>query len=92
MRLFENTKKKSKYCYVIAEAELNHNGSIEIANKLIDLVSNACDDVVKFQKRTIDNLAIKSTLNTNNDRFTGFDNKTVLNIPVDELLSLGVFE
>ena len=28
---------KGSSCYVIAEAGLNHNGSIEIAKKLIDL-------------------------------------------------------
>ena len=75
------------HTYVIAEAGLNHNGSAEIAKQLIDLAVEA-----KFQKKTVDNLLIKSTLNANNDSFPEFVKKAVLDIPVDELLSLGVFE
>ena len=40
-------------CYIIAEAGLNHNGSIDLAKKLIDLASVAGADAVKFQKRTV---------------------------------------
>ena len=61
-------------CYVIAEAGLNHNGSIEIAKKLIDLAVIAGADAVKFQKRTIDRLAVKETLDTKDDRFPEFGN------------------
>jgi len=59
-------------CYVIAEAGLNHNGSIEIAKKLIDLALEAGADAVKFQKRTVSNLAIKSALDAPDDRFPEF--------------------
>lgn len=39
-------------CFVIAEIGINHNGSVEIAKKLIDgAVFSGCD-AVKFQKRT----------------------------------------
>lgn len=41
-------------CYVIAEIGINHNGSIDIAKKLIDVAVDAGCDAVKFQKRTID--------------------------------------
>jgi len=41
-------------CYVIAEIGINHNGQIELAQKLIDLASQAGCQAVKFQKRTID--------------------------------------
>jgi N-acetylneuraminate synthase len=38
--------------YVIAEIGINHNGSLEIAKKLIDEAAAAGCDAVKFQKRT----------------------------------------
>jgi N-acetylneuraminate synthase len=41
-------------CYVVAEIGINHNGSIDIAKKLIDVaVASGCQ-AVKFQKRTVD--------------------------------------
>ena len=39
-------------CYIIAEIGINHNGSLEIAKKLIDEAVAAKVDAVKFQKRT----------------------------------------
>ncbi|MEW6196566.1 MAG: N-acetylneuraminate synthase family protein [Bacteroidota bacterium] len=38
--------------YIIAEIGINHNGSIELAKKLIDGAAFAGCDAVKFQKRT----------------------------------------
>ena len=38
--------------YIIAEIGINHNGSLEIAKKLIDEAVQAGCDAVKFQKRT----------------------------------------
>jgi len=40
--------------FIIAEIGINHNGSLEIAKKLIDGAKIAGCDAVKFQKRTID--------------------------------------
>jgi sialic acid synthase SpsE len=60
------------HTYVIAEAGLNHNGSVEIAKKLINLASEAGADAVKFQKRTVDKLAIKATLDAPDERFPEF--------------------
>ncbi len=39
---------------IIAEAGINHNGSVEIAKKLIDISAVSGCDYVKFQKRTPD--------------------------------------
>ena len=41
-------------CYIIAEIGINHNGSVDIAKKLIDIAVDAGCDAVKFQKRTVD--------------------------------------
>ncbi|MBW2355129.1 MAG: N-acetylneuraminate synthase family protein [Deltaproteobacteria bacterium] len=38
--------------YIIAEIGINHNGSLEIAKKLIDSAASSDCDAVKFQKRT----------------------------------------
>ena len=41
-------------CFVIAELGINHNGSLEIAKKLIDVAVKAGCHAVKFQKRTVE--------------------------------------
>jgi N-acetylneuraminate synthase len=40
-------------CFIIAEAGINHNGSIEIAKKLVDVACDSEADAVKFQKRNL---------------------------------------
>ena len=40
--------------YVIAEIGINHNGSMDLAKKLIDQSHDSGADAVKFQKRTIE--------------------------------------
>lgn len=40
--------------YVIGEIGINHNGSVDIAKKLIDTAVGAGADAVKFQKRTVE--------------------------------------
>jgi sialic acid synthase SpsE len=62
----------NNYCYVIAEAGLNHNGDFELATKLIDVASEAGSDAVKFQKRTVSKLAINSVLDAEDSRFPEF--------------------
>ncbi|MFH1393054.1 MAG: N-acetylneuraminate synthase family protein [Patescibacteria group bacterium] len=41
-------------CFVVAEIGINHNGSLEIAKKLIDAAVEAGCDAVKFQKREVE--------------------------------------
>jgi len=67
-----NDLNNTKYCYVVAEAGLNHNGSVETAKQLIDLAVEAGADAVKFQKRTVNKLAVKATLDAPDNRFPEF--------------------
>ena len=62
----------NNYCYVIAEAGLNHNGDFDLAKKLIDVAAKAGADAVKFQKRTVSKLAVKAVLDAKDDRFPEF--------------------
>jgi len=48
--------------FIVAEAGINHNGNIEIAKKLIKGAKEAGADAVKFQKRTLDKVYDKVTL------------------------------
>lgn len=41
-------------CLIVAEIGINHNGSVDIAKKLIDAAALAGCDAVKFQKRTVE--------------------------------------
>lgn len=54
-------------CYIIAEIGINHNGSLEIAKKLIDEAVHAQADAVKFQKRTPEICVPKSQWQTIRD-------------------------
>ncbi len=54
-----------KKIFTIAEIGINHNGSLEIAKKLIDGASLAGCDAVKFQKRTVEKVYSAADL----DRF-----------------------
>src|SRR5215470_16933455 len=43
---------ESQPTYIVAEIGINHNGSVDIAKRLIDAAADARCDAVKFQKRT----------------------------------------
>jgi len=46
--------------FIIAEAGVNHNGSIELAKKLIDVAVDAGADAVKFQTFKAENIVTKN--------------------------------
>ena len=48
--------------FIIAEIGINHNGSLEIAKKLIDVAKRSGCNAVKFQKRDIDTVYSKEEL------------------------------
>ena len=69
-------------CFVVAEIGINHNGSVELAKKIIDIASATGCDAVKFQKRTVDVVYTKEELakerksiygNTNGDLKRGLE-------------------
>jgi sialic acid synthase SpsE len=49
-------------CYIIAEAGVNHNGSLDLAKRLVDIAVDAGADAVKFQKRTVSEILIAEAL------------------------------
>ncbi len=55
---------EEKVPFIIAEIGINHNGSVEIAKKLIDMAKECGADAVKFQKRTIDIVYTKELLDS----------------------------
>jgi len=53
--------------FIVAEIGINHNGSLDIVKKLIDIaVSSGCD-AVKFQKRTVEKIYAKEVLDSPRD-------------------------
>jgi N-acetylneuraminate synthase len=50
--------------FIIAEIGINHNGSLDIAKKLIDMAKRCDCDAVKFQKRTIEKVYTKELLDS----------------------------
>jgi N,N'-diacetyllegionaminate synthase len=74
---------------IIAEAGVNHNGSLEIAKKLIDVASEAGADYVKFQtfkyEYVVSKFAKKETYQIENTRNTidnqlEMDSQTVMDL------------
>ena len=61
--------------FIIAEAGVNHNGSIEIAKKLIDVASASGVDAIKFQTFKARNLATKNSEKANYQKNTTDQNE-----------------
>jgi len=61
--------------FVIAEIGINHNGSRDITEKLIDAAVDAGCDAVKFQKRTIEDVYTEEDLDRDRDSPWGTTNR-----------------
>lgn len=53
-----------KPTFIIAEAGLNHNGSFDIAKRMIEIAALAGADCVKFQRRDVDQMATSVVYDT----------------------------
>lgn len=56
--------------FIIAEAGVNHNGSVHLAKKLINVASAAGADAIKFQTFTAENLVTKNSKKANYQKNT----------------------
>ena len=66
--------------FIIAEAGVNHNGSIDLAKKLIDVASAAEANAVKFQTFKAKNLATKNLEKANYQKKTTDQKETQFNM------------
>lgn len=62
--------------FIIAEAGVNHNGSIEIAKKLIDVASTSGVDAIKFQTFITENCIVKNAIKADYQREMTDPNET----------------
>ena len=62
--------------FIIAEAGVNHNGSVELAKQLIDVASKSGADAVKFQTFKTQNLVSKNAQKADYQKDTTSNNET----------------
>ena len=62
-------------CFIIAEIGINHNGSIDLAKRMIDEAVMAGCDAVKFQKRTVTKVYTPEELDTYRPNYYGNTNR-----------------
>ena len=54
-----NVKLSDKKCVLIAEAGVNHNCNLKLAEKFIKAAKKNCADIIKFQTYKAETLTIK---------------------------------
>jgi sialic acid synthase len=62
IRIGERLVGDDQPCFVVAEAGVNHNGDSALAQRLVSVAAKAKADAVKFQKRSIPDILIRSAL------------------------------
>ena len=66
-------------CFIIAEIGINHNGSVDLAKKMIDEAVMAGCDAVKFQKRTVTKVYTPEELDVYRPNYYGSTNRDLKN-------------
>lgn len=61
IKLFTSSFKNQNYPYIIAEAGVNHEGSIDLAKRLIDEAAESGAHAIKFQTYKADTIASKDS-------------------------------
>ncbi len=74
VQIANKTIGENQNCFITAEVGINHNGSLKLAKKLIDLAVGTGCDAVKFQKRTVDVVYTKEELEKERESVFGFTN------------------
>ena len=80
--------------FIIAEIGINHNGSLDICKKLIDVAKNSGCDAVKFQKRTLDKVYSKEQLLSSRESPWGntfYDQKKGLEFGIKEYKQINAY-
>lgn len=71
VNILNKTIGNNEQCFVIAEIGINHNGSVDLAKKMIDEAVLAGCDAVKFQKRTVNAVYSKEELEKERPNYFG---------------------
>jgi N-acetylneuraminate synthase len=82
---------KDEPTFIIAEIGINHNGSVEIARKLVDAAAAAGADCVKFQMRDLDSLYVTKDARDPKENLAtqySLDLLTKVHLPPEELMKL----
>ncbi|MCE1165223.1 MAG: N-acetylneuraminate synthase family protein [Bacteroidetes bacterium] len=86
---------KNEKVYIIGEIGINHNGSLEIAKKLIKGAKAAGCDAVKFQKRTPELCVPKDQWNLERDtpwgRITYLDYRKKIELTFDDFCEIDLY-
>ena len=83
--------------YVIAEAGVNHNGSLELAKKMVDCAKKAGADCIKFQTYRAGNLVSKNAtkakyqMNNTDNEESQLDMLKKLELSYDEFTELNIY-